>query len=101
MARAPFLLALTMAAGCAPVIAAAPHRAPGLPADVARFIERRDQCDHLRGEDGYDAARAAELERKLRAMCKGTDAELARLKRTHARDVRARAALAGYDPAIE
>jgi hypothetical protein len=51
-----------------------------VPADVARFVERRDLCDHFRGEEPYDAARRKFLEAKTREFCAGTDKELARLK---------------------
>ena len=51
-----------------------------LPDDAARFIERRDLCDHFRGEDAYDEERRLFLEKSLREFCTGTDRELARLK---------------------
>lgn len=72
-----------------------------LPADVAAFKMRRDQCDHFRGEEATDDARAAELERKLESTCAGTDAKLAALRRRHAGDPVASAALAAYDAEIE
>ena len=36
-------------------LAVAPDRP--LPPPVRRFIERRDGCDHWRGEEGYDRDR--------------------------------------------
>lgn len=79
------------------------HAAPAsaLPQDVAAFIERRDQCDHFRGEEPYDDTRAAELAVKLRETCTGTDAALERLKKKYAGSAAISAKLAGYDPAIE
>lgn len=73
----------------------------GLPGDVRAFIERRDKCDHFRGEDGYDAARAEEIAKALAATCKGSDAELARLRHKYRGQRAARAALAGYSSRIE
>lgn len=72
-----------------------------LPRDVADFVARRDRCDHFRGEDSVDPARAADIRRALVANCRGTDAELARLKRRHARDPAIRARLQAYDPRVE
>jgi hypothetical protein len=76
-------------------------REQALPADVRTFIERRDACDHFRGEAASDPARAREIARELDYYCTGTDAELARLKRIHARDRSVRRALADYDIRIE
>ena len=68
-----------------------------LPHDVQMFIARRDGCDHFRGEEPYDAQRNAEISRQLTRLCTGTDAELARLKRRHARNPEVQKALAGYE----
>jgi hypothetical protein len=78
-----------------------PALASELPRDVAAFVARRDRCDHFRGEEADDPARAAAIARALEANCRGTDAELARLKRRHAGDPAVRARLSGYDPRIE
>jgi hypothetical protein len=51
-----------------------------LPGDVLRFVERRDLCDHFRGEDPYDAARRKFLEASMRRFCTGTDDQLKALK---------------------
>ena len=75
--------------------------AAGMPADVRAFVAKRTQCDHFRGEEPYDAARAADLDRRMRATCTGTDATLARLKRIHHRDRAAMQALSTYDARIE
>jgi len=50
------------------------------PADVERFIERRDQCDHFRGEEPYDQERCEFLHQRLLEFCVGTDKQLAELK---------------------
>ncbi|HLT32129.1 MAG TPA: hypothetical protein VK013_18965 [Myxococcaceae bacterium] len=55
-----------------------------LPTEVQDFIERREGCDHFRGEEPYDEARAAFIAQELARLCEGTDAELARLKRRNA-----------------
>jgi hypothetical protein len=75
--------------------------ATGLPADVVAFKTRRDACDHFRGEEAGDDARAAELERQLEQNCTGTDAALAALRKRHAGNAAATAALADYDDAVE
>jgi hypothetical protein len=85
----------------APAAAAQPRDARALPAEVRAFITRRDSCDHFRGEEAHDAARAAEIARQLRASCTGTDAALARLKRIHARDRAVQRALARYEARVE
>jgi hypothetical protein len=48
--------------------------------DIDHFIERREACDHFRGEDPYDGARRAFLKRKMSKTCNGTDAELHQLR---------------------
>ena len=76
--------------------------APGaLPQDVQAFKKRRDECDHFRGEEPSDAARAAELEQKLEQTCKGTDAALAGLRRRYDGNRAAIAALADYEDSVE
>jgi hypothetical protein len=72
-----------------------------LPADVAAFIQRRDACDHLRGEEPYDAARAAELKRGLAENCTGTDRELAALRRKYAAQARVMKRLSRYEDQVE
>jgi hypothetical protein len=57
-----------------------------LPADVAAFVEDRQQCDHFRGEDPYDAERRAEIDAMLDRYCVGSDNRLAELKAKY-RDV--------------
>lgn len=85
----------------AALLATGPALAAELPREVAAFIARRDRCDHLRGEDPGDPARAGQIARGLEANCRGTDAELARLKRRHRGDPAIRARLGQYDPRVE
>lgn len=72
-----------------------------LPADVARYLERRGSCDHWRGEDGYDAERQAYIKWATCQSCPGSDAGLATLKRKYAENPRVLAALAELEPMIE
>jgi hypothetical protein len=72
-----------------------------LPADVVTFRTRRDDCDHFRGEEAYDAERKAFLKAALQRTCTGTDRELAALRRRHAANPAAVAALRNYEDRIE
>lgn len=72
-----------------------------LPAEVAAFRERSDECDHFRGEDPYDEERAAFLSEALTRTCTGTDAELKALRAQYAGDPRVLTALAEYEDEAE
>jgi hypothetical protein len=72
-----------------------------LPADVIRFMERRDQCDHFRGEEPYDAERQKFLERRTRELCTGTDRKLKALKMKYQAKQQVLSKLNGYEPGIE
>ncbi len=72
-----------------------------LPNDVTRFVERRDRCDHFRGEEPYDAQRRAFLARQLRRSCSGTDRRLAALKSKYRDSPSTRSVLDAYEPSIE
>jgi len=74
---------------------------PQWPADLARFIERRDACDHFRGEDPYDQERREFLNQKMTALCVGTDEELSRLKSKYRNDQRVVSKLNEYEAQIE
>lgn len=65
------------------LVSLASHGQQTLPPDVERFVQRRDLCDHFRGEEPYDAERRAFLEKRIRKFCTGTDAKLAALKRKY------------------
>lgn len=81
--------------------AAAAQAAPSLPPDVAEFVERRDLCDHFRGEEPYDAERKAFLEKTIVELCTGTDQQLASLKLEHSSNSVAMAKLSQYETDIE
>ena len=77
---------------------------PGkLPPDVGRFIERRDACDHFRGEvaDPPDRGRMQELAEGFARFCTGTDNELAGLRQRYASDAGVMSRLSGYDEHVE
>ena len=95
------ILFLAASAWTLPTEASAQRRAQSLPADVQRFIGKRDRCDHFRGEESEDAARAAEIDAALTRFCTGTDAALARLKRVHARNRAVLRRLARYEARVE
>ncbi|MGF6271687.1 hypothetical protein ABIB38_000029 [Massilia sp. UYP11] len=61
------------------------HAAERMPSDVSAFVERRDACDHFRGEipEPQDIERMKEVSRQIDKFCRGTDARLARLKKKY------------------
>ena len=72
-----------------------------IPDDVHAFVTRRVECDHLRGEDPYNEKRAKQLDKLLVRACRGTDAELGRL-RSRYRHVRSIISmLKPYDAQVE
>ncbi len=74
-----------------------------LPDDVSRFMERRDLCDHFRGEipEPADHRRMEEVISSISRYCLGTDEELARLRKKYIDDPEVRDVLAGYETAVE
>ena len=72
-----------------------------VPPDVARFIERRDLCDHFRGEEPYDPQRREFLAKRTRELCTGTDTQLASLKKKYKSKAEVITRLNGYEPKIE
>lgn len=71
------------------------------PSDVARFIERRDGCDHFRGEEPYDEERRRYLNQKMAELCRGTDQALFRLKTKYQKSKKIMAVLDEYESKIE
>ena len=71
------------------------------PEDVATFVEKRDSCDHFRGEPMYDEERAAFLVEAMNKACLGTDAELAKLIAKYQDDSKIMATLSDYETSIE
>ena len=71
--------------------------------DLASFLERRADCDHWRGEvpDPPDPDRMREVERQTALTCKGTDAQLAALKKRYRDDPVVSKQLAAFEPQVE
>ena len=87
-----------------------PETQPGwcdFPHEVRVFLERREGCDHFRGEPVPDAAddpggeRRRQIETALRELCTGTDAELTRLRTRYRDDASVGAALEVFESDIE
>ena len=83
-----------------PIPAAAPLSS-ALPADVAAYRFEREQCDHFRGEDAYDARRRQELKQQLDRFCKGTDARLAALRTKYVSQPKVVESLKDFDDQVE
>jgi hypothetical protein len=75
--------------------------ADSLPRDVARYIERRDVCEHWRGEDGYDKERQAQINFGQCQSCPGSDAGLAKLKAKYKNNPAVVSRLKNYEVRIE
>ncbi|GAB3437908.1 hypothetical protein NX773_19530 [Massilia solisilvae] len=73
------------------------------PRDVQKFIDDREGCDHMRGEEPEpgDRQRARELKREMDRLCKGTDRKLAQLKKKYAASAIVMKRLGEFDPQIE
>ena len=72
-----------------------------LPKEVQEFIEKRDGCDHFRGEPAYNEQRRKDLIAQMKALCTGTDKALAKLKIKYKQNVHIHKVLSKYDPNIE
>jgi len=83
--------------------ACAAPAATGAAPDLATFLERRAACDHWRGEvpDPPDPARMREVVEQTGEWCKGTDAQLARLKQRYRDDPVVSKQLAEFEPQVE
>lgn len=75
----------------------------GLPADVTKYVEQREGCDHFRGEvpDPPDAQRMKEIEQETRKLCTGTDKKLGKLKRKYAKNQAVLKRLNEFEETIE
>ena len=88
------LTALIFLALLMPVL---PSWAEPLPRDVQRFVDRREGCDHLRGETG----RMNEVSREIGKLCGGRDKELVQLKRKYASNSTIMQILNQFETSIE
>ncbi|MBU1482031.1 MAG: hypothetical protein KKH12_10195 [Gammaproteobacteria bacterium] len=72
-------------------------------ADVDRFVDRRDRCDHMAGEipDPPNPERMKEVIDGIDKYCTGTDAELAALKLRYANNPAIMDKLNQYEPHVE
>ena len=71
--------------------------------DLGAFLQRREICDHLRGEfpDPPDPDRVREIEQSINEYCTGTDAQLAALKIRYRDDAAVLKTLSALEPRIE
>jgi hypothetical protein len=96
MGRISVCLALLMSASI--VLAKNP-----LPRDVQKFVDRREGCDHMRGEmpDPSENQRMKEVNREIEKLCKGTDGQLVQLKKKYASNRQVMQRLNEYEDGIE
>jgi hypothetical protein len=69
--------------------------------DVAAFIEKRDGCDHFRGEEPYDAERGAFINKAIAENCTGTDSALKTLRNRYKTNTKIMDKLKDYEDNIE
>lgn len=74
-----------------------------LPRDVQKFVDRREGCDHMRGEipDPSEKQRMKEVNREIEKLCKGTDRQLVQLKTKYASNRLVMQRLNEYEEGIE
>lgn len=72
-----------------------------LPSDVEKFIDKRDGCDHFRGEPAYDKERLDFLLKSIKKLCTGTDSELFALKVKYKNNSDVISKLSFYEEVIE
>jgi hypothetical protein len=79
------------------------HADTRLPQDVEKFVERREGCDHMRGETPGlgEKMRMKEVNREIGKLCKGTDNQLIRLKKKYASDAVVMQRLNDFEEGIE
>lgn len=73
-----------------------------MPGGVQHFVDRLEGCDHIRGEipDLNEKRRMREVNREIQKLCKGTDKELARLKKRYAKNPSVIERLAEFESGI-
>lgn len=91
--------ALVLAPSCGGEAMGSEESVPAVPGEVVSFVERRDLCEHSRGEEPYDEERRRFVEERLRESCSGIDAELIHLLETYRGHPAALALLSDY-PAV-
>ncbi|MBP6748094.1 MAG: hypothetical protein KA144_00525 [Xanthomonadaceae bacterium] len=77
------------------------------PHEIRAFTERRETCDHFRGESWPDGDEPWAIERReqlikgMRDGCTGTDAELARLRAKYRDDAELAKLLGEFETSVE
>lgn len=67
------------------IVAAQASASPSPPRDVARFLDRRMNCDHWTGEEPYDADRRREIEAAIRDLrCVTIERDEGRIRKRYA-----------------
>ncbi len=89
---------LALGAGCA--VHTTP---PASDIDLQAYLQRREMCDHMRGEfpDPPDPDRMRELNEQVAIYCPGSDAQLAALKHRYRDDAAVSKKLEALAPEIE
>jgi len=88
-------------------LVAASVAADGYPPEVAKYIERREICEHFRqepwpeGSVGDDKERKEFLVSQFERYCKGTDKAIRELKRKYKNNRAVIEKLEQYEPDIE
>lgn len=90
---------VVLAVGLIPMSSRAADVEP--PKEVSSFLEKRESCDHWRGEEGYDKQRRAEIDWSICQSCPGTDSKLVVLKEKYRADKAIMEKLAKLEPKIE
>ncbi|MDB6141996.1 MAG: hypothetical protein JWP80_1040 [Pseudomonas sp.] len=74
-----------------------------VPADLIAFVDKRDACDHLRGElpDPEEQEQLEAVINDVNQQCKGTDAALQKLKKKYAENASVLQVLNRYEMNIE
>jgi hypothetical protein len=74
-----------------------------LPKDVEKFIAKRENCDHFRGEIPApgDKPRMKEVNREIRKWCTGTDRSLVQLRKKYLTNAAVMHHLNVFEPDIE
>lgn len=79
------------------------HADDVLPRDVQQFIDKREGCDHIRGEipESDDKRHMRDVNRQIRTLCKGTDQALLQLKKKYAGNKSVMRQLNAFEDRIE
>jgi hypothetical protein len=83
------------------------NAAERLPVDVRQFIDRREACDHFRGEP-WDMGEASDVRQRrefvfaqVKRSCRGTDRALSQLRKKYRGNARISKRLRDYETLVE